>query len=119
MAEEKRFEEKIKKFLDEKGCYYIKHFANSYTKSGVPDILACVGGWFMGIEVKASKGKPSALQIHHLKQIDDAGGYAILLYPDDFDKFKDLVEVLTDGDPANDGVYYDLYKRWVEYANVT
>ena len=116
MAEEKRFEEKIKKFLDEKGCYYIKHFANSYTKVGVPDILACVGGWFMGIEVKASNGKPSALQIHNLIKIRQAGGYAFLLYPDDFEKFKECVEEIQEG--FNDSLYFLHFSgRWLDYAD--
>ena len=88
MAAEKNFENKVKKFLEENGCYYIKHFSNAFTKSGIPDILACCDGYFLGIEVKAENGKPSPLQIHNLQKIDESGGFAILLYPQDFDFFK-------------------------------
>ena len=64
MAEEKRFETKVKNFLESQGAYFVKFFANSYTKKGVPDVLACVGGYFVGIEVKAQNGHASELQIH-------------------------------------------------------
>lgn len=91
MAAEKRFENQVKSFLDERGAYYIKHFANSYTRSGIPDILACVNGYFVGIEVKAQNGHPTALQIHHCTEIRVAGGFAFILYPSGFEKFKHII----------------------------
>lgn len=91
MAGEKNFENKIKKFLKDEGCWYVKYFANRNTRSGVPDLLACVNGYFVAIEVKAENGKPSDLQLWNVKQIREAGGIAIILYPDQFDKFKELV----------------------------
>lgn len=96
---EKRFENKIKAFLDEKGCYYIKYFANSFTKSGVPDLIACVGGYFVAIEVKASEGKPSELQKHHQSLIRKAAGISIILYPEDFEAFKVFVNSLLNHKP--------------------
>lgn len=45
----------------------------AYTKSGIPDILSCCNGKFLGIEVKAKNGKPSELQLYNLKKIDEAG----------------------------------------------
>ena len=118
MAAEKRFENKVKKFLEENGCYYIKHFSNAFTKSGIPDILACVDGHFLGIEVKAENGKPSALQLHNLKMIDEASGYAFLLYPDDFETFKEIIHLIKKGFfmRANCEYWY-LKQRWCELAN--
>mgnify|MGYP002518193168 CR=1 FL=1 len=94
MAAEKNFENKIKKYLDSQGCWYVKYFANRMTKSGIPDILACVNGYFLAIEVKAERGKPSPLQIHHRSKIREAGGMSIILYPDQFEDFKLLVNDL-------------------------
>lgn len=53
MAQEKTFENKIKKYLKGKGAYYVKYHGNAYSTNGTPDILACVNGYFLGIEVKA------------------------------------------------------------------
>lgn len=78
---EKQFENKIKSWLDDHGCYYVKFFANAYTKKGVPDILASVNGYFVGIEVKAQNGKPSELQYYNVRKIRDSGGYAWIVYP--------------------------------------
>ncbi|MCQ2978254.1 MAG: VRR-NUC domain-containing protein [Clostridia bacterium] len=94
MAQEKNFENKIKKYLKDNGCWYVKYFANRMTKSGVPDILACVNSYFVGIEVKASNGKPSELQIYHREEIRKAGGISIILYPEQFDDFKLLIDDL-------------------------
>lgn len=69
----------------------MKFFANSYTKSGIPDILACVNGYFVGIEVKAQNGKPSELQLYNVRKIREAGGFAIVLYPSGFSQFKDFI----------------------------
>ena len=66
----------------------------------------------MGIEVKAPKGKPTALQLHNLKKIDEAGGFGILLYPKDFDSFKFFVKLLSQGDTEFLMVYKLLKGRW-------
>ena len=91
MAQEKNFEQKIKRFLDEEGAYWVKFFANSYTRSGVPDLLCCVHGHFVAVEVKAQNGKPSPLQIHNCTEIRIAGGFAFILYPSGFEDFKQFV----------------------------
>lgn len=85
----------MKKFLDSQGAWYVKYFANSFTKSGIPDILACVNGYFVGIEVKAQNGKPSELQLYNVKKIRKAGGFAVVLYPSGFEKFKKFIIDLT------------------------
>jgi Holliday junction resolvase len=94
MGPEKTFETKIKSFLDEQGIWYVKFFANRMTKEGIPDILACVNGYFVGIEVKAQNGKPSDLQLYHCEKIRKSGGFAFVLYPSGFEKFKTFVENL-------------------------
>lgn len=101
MAGEKLFENKIKKFLKDNGCWFVKYFANRNTRSGVPDLLACVNGYFVAIEVKGPAGKPSELQIWNRDKIREVGGIAIVLYPEKFDDFKKLVECLKVG------VYFD------------
>lgn len=69
----------------------MKFFANSYTKSGIPDILACVDGYFVGIEVKAQNGKPSELQLYNVRKIRESGGFAVVLYPSGFEEFKQFI----------------------------
>ena len=115
MAAEKNFENKIKKFLKDNGCWFLKYWAGAeYTKSGIPDILACVNGYFVGIEVKAPNGKPSELQLYNLREIEKAGGFGILLYPKQWDDFKAFIERITcyGTIDSTDRRFYDKIKGW-------
>ena len=70
MATEKQFENKVKKFLDEQGCWFIKYWGGAaYTKSGIPDLLICCNGYFLGVELKGEHGKPSELQLWNIEKI--------------------------------------------------
>lgn len=94
MAAEKNFENKVKAFLKEQGCWHLKTWSNGVQRSGVPDLLVCCNGHFVGVELKAPNGKPSELQLWNLRKIEESGGCAILLYPSDFEKFKTLIKKL-------------------------
>lgn len=117
MASEKNFENRVKNFLKEQGCYFFKYWGGGeFTKAGIPDIIGCVEGFFLGIEIKASNGKPSPLQVHNLRKIDESGGAGILLYPDEFELFKKFVSCLKAGDLVNGQYNYELLKgRWLEW----
>ena len=119
MAEEKNFENKVKRFLHDQGCFLIKYWSGGqFTKSGIPDILICCKGYFIGVEVKASKGIPSPVQISTLRKIRDAGGYGILLYPKDQDYFYHFIENLKRGNDFEKDLSYDhldlTYQKWLE-----
>lgn len=97
MAAEKQFENKIKSFLKDKGIYHFKFWAGPYSKVGIPDIIACVNGRFVGIEVKGPNGRASEIQKYNIKKINESGGLAYILYPKDFDSFKnDMEEILNE-----------------------
>jgi Holliday junction resolvase len=88
----------VVKFLESEGCWVVKFFANAYTKRGIPDLLVCCNGYFLGVELKAPNGKPSELQLWNIKKIKEAGGIALVLYPKDFDDFKQLILNLKEGE---------------------
>ena len=60
-----------------KKAYTIKTHGDRYTAPGIPDILACVMGVFIGIECKMWRGRPTESQILNLRDIDRAGGIAV------------------------------------------
>lgn len=119
MAAEKQFETKVKKFLKTKGCWSLKYWGGaSYTKSGIPDLLVCCNGQFLGVELKAPKGRPSDLQIYNLREIDRSGGYAILLYPDDYPIFQQLIQAIQSGDKTGaESMYLALKVEWKHFEN--
>lgn len=102
MLPEKQFENKIKEFFHQHGIYpagrqanrigwYVKVWGGGFQKAGVPDILACIRGRFVAIEVKASNGRPSALQILNCENIQASGGLSWILYPEEFEEFKHAI----------------------------
>lgn len=92
MAQEKNLENRIKQFLKDEGCYFIKYWGGGgFTKAGVPDLLICCNGHFIAAELKADKGKPSELQIVALTKIQKAGGIGVLVFPEDEITFRQLI----------------------------
>ena len=79
MTPEAKVKAKVKKVLNELGCYYAMPVGTGFGNSGVPDFLICKGGLFYGIECKANGGKPTALQLKHLDDIRKAGGIAMIV----------------------------------------
>ena len=79
---EKAVKAKVVKLLKEHGVYYFYPVTGGYGGSGVPDIIACHRGRFIGIECKAGKNKPTKLQERNLTQIKDAGGIALVINED-------------------------------------
>lgn len=97
MAEEKIFENKIKRLIQDLGGWHVKYFANRMTKKGIPDILACISGYFVAIEVKAQNGKPTDLQMYHAIQIRKSGGFSFVVYPSGFEQLKVFLTGLKNG----------------------
>ena len=82
MAGEKNFENRVKKYLDKEGAWVLKTFSNGIQRSGVPDLLICYKGRFIGMEVKAKDGRfKDELQPINIREINDAGGIAGVLIP--------------------------------------
>ena len=110
IAAEKNFENRVKEYLKSVGIYpfgtpedkmevpivgyYEKRFANAYTKSGLPDMHIGIKGFAIEVELKQTKGKPSDLQLFNVDLIRKSGGFAIILYPDQFEDFKDLIQYM-------------------------
>lgn len=93
MAAEKNFENKIKKELKNRGAWFVKFFANAYTPAGIPDILCCIAGRFVAIEVKGGSSYGlTELQKYNLEQIAENGGLALCVYPTGWDDMLTLLD---------------------------
>lgn len=56
-----------------------KTHGGMYGTAGIPDIIACMGGRFVALEVKQPGGKPTRLQEITLGKIREAGGIAAVV----------------------------------------
>lgn len=108
MAEEKLFENRVKRWLESLGVYplgtardkmpvppvgyYEKRWGGGFSKSGLPDLHLVVNGISLDVELKATNGRPSDLQKQKIRQINDSGSLAMVLYPRGFEQFKAIVK---------------------------
>ena len=95
-GEEKLFENKVKKWLDANNIWYFKVWGGLFQKAGIPDIVGCCNGRFIGLEIKASTGKPSKLQLYVIDKIKSSGGYARTVYPCDYDNLVSDLNLILD-----------------------
>jgi hypothetical protein len=74
---EKEITAQIMRFLKTVPCCYAwKTHGGMYGTAGLPDIICCYHGWFVGLEVKAPSGKLSKLQEIMIQKINAAKGQA-------------------------------------------
>lgn len=89
---EGEIKDQVRKILDEMNAYYFFPAANGYGRTGIPDVIACIGGHFVGIECKAESKQPTALQQRELDNIEKAEGTGILINADNIDNLKNILE---------------------------
>tara|TARA_R110001606_G_scaffold80294_1_gene185365 strand:+ start:645 stop:953 length:309 start_codon:yes stop_codon:yes gene_type:complete len=77
--------------LKHMGAYYFYPVTGGYGRSGVPDIVGCWEGRFFGIECKAGKNLPTALQLKNLKEITDSGGIALVINEENVSSTASLI----------------------------
>lgn len=84
MQPETRFKENFRKKLDQiPGSWWVKIAQRSLR--GIPDILGCINGKFIAIELKAKKKNADPLQTRTLHNIKLAEGISLIAYPENAD----------------------------------
>ena len=61
------------------GCFCWKEHGGMYSTAGIPDIICCYHGHFIGFEVKTLLGKATELQKVTIRRINEAGGTALVV----------------------------------------
>jgi len=73
---------------------YIKYPASQYSQRGVADLIFCIHGMYVAIEVKTEVGKPTALQQKFGESVQKAGGYFEIMYGKDRNVIKRIVDYI-------------------------
>jgi Holliday junction resolvase len=94
MTPEKKVKQAVVNQLRELGAYYFYPVSGGYGASGVPDIVGCYRGMFFGIECKAGKNQPTALQEKNLRLIRESGGVSMVVNESNVDSVTAVLEVL-------------------------
>ncbi len=75
---EAKVKRRVVDLLKSHGAYFFYPVTGGYGRSGVPDIVCCWRGRFIGIECKAKGNHPTELQMKNLVDIANQGGVAII-----------------------------------------
>jgi len=94
MTPEAKVKKQVKKILDIVGCYYFFPQTGGYGSSGVPDIVVCHKGKFIGIECKAGDNKLTELQKHNIDLINNNKGLAIVVNESNIEELITLMKGL-------------------------
>lgn len=88
---ERKVKKKVLEELTSIGAYYVMPVTGGFGNSGIPDILCCFNGWFIGIECKANGGKVTRLQQSHLDEIEMRGGLSFVVDEHNLKIIKQLI----------------------------
>ena len=61
---------------------------------GDPDLICCINGRFVALELKAENGKIGKLQKYKLDKITESGGIAFEVRPSNWDKILETLKKL-------------------------
>ena len=95
MTPEAKVKKKVVRILKEAGAYYFYPVTGGFGRSGVPDVVACYKGRFIGIECKAGKIKPTPLQQKNLDDITKGGGLAYVINEDNVNLVEVVIQKLN------------------------
>ena len=92
---EKKVKDKVVKLLKANSVYYFFPNTHGFGRSGVPDIICCVHGKFLGIECKAGKNKPTALQEKEMQDIRNAGGNTLVINEENISDIESILKEMS------------------------
>lgn len=92
MTPEAKVKKKVKEILDQMEVYHFSPMQNGMGRAGIPDIIGCLDGQFLGIECKAGRGTTTALQERELTRIQNAGGYALVVNEENINQLWEIKE---------------------------
>ena len=87
---EKQFQDKVKGYLNQRQIYYEVIWGGGFQASGIPDILMCYKGVFVGLELKVRYNGASELQKAKVEMIRNAGGVGAIVW-DSLEPIKDIL----------------------------
>lgn len=89
---EQQIQSKIIKAIEARGGYVVK--VVSASRAGIPDLLVCFDGLFIGLEVKTplTKTNTTSLQDYNLAKIVDCGGRSAVVWS--VEQVEELLDLL-------------------------
>ena len=94
---ESKVKKKVVDVLKQYGAYFFYPVTGGYGRSGVPDIVCCWKGRFIGIECKTKGNVPTQLQMKNLLEIVEQGGVSLIIDETGIGMFALLMDTWDQG----------------------
>lgn len=97
---EAKFQQLVIKELHDRHDAWVVNYVANMGRAGVPDLLVCYRGVFLGLELKMEKGRASAIQLRNLHNIRAAKGIGVIFrHSDEWRRqLKRLLELIIEND---------------------
>ena len=96
LTPEKKVKNRVIAILQARDAYYFYPVTGGFGASGVPDIIVCYFGWFIGIECKAGKNTLSALQRQNIARINAARGITLVINEDNIHEVSETLDKIDE-----------------------
>lgn len=93
---ERKVKNRVTAILKDRDAYYFYPVTSGFGASGVPDIVVCYFGWFIGIECKAGKNTLSALQRQNIARINAARGITLVINEDNIHEVSETLDKIDE-----------------------
>lgn len=87
---ETKLQNLVLKYLKEQGIYCLNLYGDGMSGKGKPDIIACINGRFVAMELKVDKNDMQDDQVIHKLRIERSGG--VHCCPRSLYEVKEIVE---------------------------
>lgn len=88
---EKKLQDKVVRYLKDRGIYCLNLYGDGRSGKGKPDIIACIKGKFVAMELKVGANDMQADQVIHKRRIEKSGGLHYTPYTID-----DVIKIVED-----------------------
>ena len=85
---EGKVKDKCTALLKQYRAYYFFPMMGGFARSGIPDIIVCHEGKFLGVECKAGRNTTTPLQEAEMLKIREAGGSTLVINEDNIDQLE-------------------------------
>lgn len=116
-TEESNLEKEVETYMSNKGVWQLARYQAQSSQNGLPDRLYLYHGYLLGLELKASKGTPTDLQLKKLAAINKNGGIGVIIRT--IKELEKLIEIIDDyGYPKmyNNFIVSD-FECWRDFPN--
>lgn len=107
---EAKISQNIQKMIKSRGGFCFKVWGNPMMMNGLPDIICCYRGLFIGFETKTELGSTDARQEYVHRKLSEAGG--LVFVPRNVQDASEVLDLIDDTLEEGEDVTEDIRREY-------